>query len=197
MKDVKIEIPMASVPIEKMFQTEIDDAGKNELCMGFCDIEIAHSILRTYDKKLRPPNLQQVNEFVDKAVANGGFATLDGKDSYHGFCQNHEKIAEAVGLAGYEKVFEKVDAGKIFALLQWGSVVEIRKEGSHSMLAVSWGKGEDGKFYCKVVDPWPYSDDCLLDTGRMVTLRKVGDQLIDSRNIGWMGWYRKKGTSWI
>ena len=197
MSDSTVDIQMNDIPLEKIFQTQIDDGGKLALCVAYSTMHIANSILRAHDKSVPKLTLDSINKIVDESVANCGLASKDGFNSDRGWVKSHEKIAEAVGLKGYTKVYEEADASKIFALLQWGSMVELRHEGHHSMIATGWFKGKDEKFYCKVQDPWPYSDDCLLDTSRMVTLKKVNGKLVDSRTIELMGWFKKNGTDWV
>lgn len=187
----ELSIKMHHVSANDIKQTTISDKGANELCLALCDIQIAGSL----QKKVF--TLADVNRIVDAAIKNGGLASVDGKDSYHGFVQSHEKLAEAAGLTGYTKKYIKFDAAKIFALLQWGSLVELRDEGRHSVLATGWYKLED-KFYCTTSDPWPYTDDKRLDTARAMT-QKIGlrGAIVDSRSIEYIGFYVKNGTDWI
>lgn len=191
MSEQDISVKMRHVSANDIKQTTIDDKGANELCLALCDIQIAGSL----QKKVF--TLADVNRIVDAAIKNGGLASVDGKDSYHGFVQSHEKLAEAAGLTGYVKKYIKFDAAKIFALLQWGSLVELRDEGHHSLLATGWYKQGD-QFFCTTSDPWPYTDDKRLDTARAMT-QKVGPggKLIDSRSIEYIGFYVKSGTDWI
>lgn len=186
-----ITIKMKHVSANDIKQTTINDKGANELCLALCDIQIAASL----QKKVL--TLADINRIVDVAITNGGLASLDGKDSYHGFVKSHEKLAEAAGLTGYTKKYIKFDAAKIFALLQWGSLVELRDEGHHSLLATGWYKQGDS-FYCTCSDPWPYTNDVRLDTARGVT-QKTGlrGALVDSRSIEYIGFYVKENTEWI
>lgn len=186
-----ISVKMRHVSANDIKQTTINDKGANELCLALCDIQIAGSL----QKKVF--SLADVNRIVDAAIKNGGIASVDGKDSYHGFVKSHEKLAEAAGLTGYTKKYVKYDAAKIFALLQWGSLVELRDEGHHSLLATGWYKQGDS-FYCTTSDPWPYTDDKRLDTARAMTQKVgAGGKLIDSRSIEYIGFYIKNGTEWI
>lgn len=189
MNDVSVK--MRHISANDIKQTTIDDKGANELCLALCDIQIAGSLLK------KTFTLGDVNRIVKDAIKNGGLASVDGKDSYHGFVKSHEKLAEAAGLTGYVKKYIKFDAAKIFALLQWGSLVELRDEGKHSLLATGWYKLGD-EFFCSTSDPWPFTDDKRLDTARAMT-QKVGKggKLIDSRSIEYIGFYVKTGTDWI
>jgi hypothetical protein len=191
-------IEMNHVALNDIKQTQIDDKGNKALCLGLTNIQIAASILRAKDKSIAPLTLKDVDAIVDKAVANGGFADKD-KDgnSDNGWVLSHEKIAEAAGLFGYTKIYEKINKERLFALLQWGSLVELRDEGHHSLIATGWYQDENGNFFCTVSDPWPYSNDTLLDCQRWTTLRKSGDKLVDSRTIELIGFYVNPQTNWL
>lgn len=187
----EITVKMRHVSANDIKQTTIDDKAAAELCLFLSDVQICGSL----QKKVF--SLADINRIKMAAIKNGGLASHDGKDSYHGWVQSHEKIAEAAGLSGYTKKYIKFDAAKIFALLQWGSLVELRDEGHHSLLATGWYKLED-KFYCTTSDPWPYTDDKRLDTARAMT-QKIGlrGAIVDSRSIEYIGFYVKNGTEWI
>lgn len=189
---------MAHVAIDDIKQTDISDAGNKELCLCLADIQIAGSILLMQKKIATPFTLADIDRIVDAAILNGGLATADKQNSLHGYVLSHERVAEAAGLLGYVKKYELYDASRIFALLQWGSVVELRQEGRHSMLATGWFKADTGKVYCTVSDPWPATNDTLLDCDRAMTQRMVGEGFMkDSRRITHIGYYVRRGTNWL
>lgn len=193
-----VTVDMSHVAVEDIKQNDIADADANKLCLALCDIQLAGSILLGQKAIARPFNLADINRIVDKAIANGGIASVDGINSDSGWVKSHEKIAEAAGLFGYVKKYAPFDPAKIFALLQWKSLVELRDEGRHSLLATSWFKGEDGIFYCRTSDPWRPTNDTLLDTSRALTLRKDRNgNLVPSRSIEYIGYYVRNGTDWI
>jgi hypothetical protein len=180
------KIQMGGVSLNDIKQTEIDDAGKNELCLALCDLQLAAAQLG-----LRQ-TLDDVNKWIDEAVATGAIASKDGKNSFRGFVNNHEKLAAIVGLKGVRKIYEKFDVGRITALLQWRQAVELRDEGRHSLLCVNWYK-EDGKFYGATLDPWPFTDDKRIDLERATTQRKnAAGAWVDSRTIEFIGYYKEE-----
>lgn len=178
------KLQMGGVTLNDIKQTEIDDTDRNKLCLALCDLQMAAADLRL------TPTLADINKWIDEAVANGAIASKDGKNSFNGFVNNHEKLAAIVGLNGVRKVYEKFDLFKITALLQWKRAVELRDEGRHSLLAVNWYK-EGDKFYASTLDPWPYTDDKRVDLERATTQRLVSGKWVDSRTIEFIGYYEK------
>lgn len=192
-----VSVDMEHVSLNDIKQTTIDDKWNTKLCLWVADTQIAGSIRRIYDKTLSPFTLDDLNRFADECIARGGLARLDDKNSQDGFVLNHQIVAEVAGLKGYVKKYVPFDAAKIFALLQWKCLVELRDEGHHSLLATGWFKGDDGKFYCNTSDPWPATDDKRLDTARAMTQRLVNGKWIDSRSIEFIGYYVRRGTDWL
>lgn len=197
-----MKIQMNEIKLPTLRQTDISDTAKNELCLVYSGGQMAYQLRRRNEMKkgvkLPTWTMKDVDEFIDKAIGNGGVYTEDGVNSLHGMAKNHRKIAEAAGLYGYDKEYVKYDSAKIMALLQWDSLVELRDEGRHSLLATGWYK-EDDKFYCSTSDPWPYSDDLRLDCARAMTQKKVNGKWVDSRSIEYFAFYYKIGTDpkWI
>jgi len=204
-------LDVAQIKINKIFQTKIDDASADKLCLWMQNVLIAWSILRVKakadDRDLPEPlTLADFNRLNDACIANGGLARLTDGDSKEGFVLNHEKCAEAVGLYGYKKEYVKFsrdkkgacDVSDVLNLLTWGSLVELRDEGAHSLTAVGWYKA-NGKYYLEVRDPWPKTDDARFDCARGVTQRFVAGRWVDSRSIEYYAWFYKVGTSpkWI
>jgi hypothetical protein len=177
---------MKGVKLDHIFQTQIDDKANTELCLCLSDL-----LLAAADLKLSP-SLADVDRWVDEGVRVGALASRDGKNSEHGFVKNHEKLAEIVGLKGVKKIYEKFDIGRVTALLQWEKAVELRDEGHHSLLCVSW-REEGGEFYGEVLDPWPYTDDKRIDLKRGITQRLIKGEWKDSRSIEYIGYFEKVG----
>jgi len=202
---------VAHVKINQIYQTEIDDSSADKLCLWMQNILIPWSILRVKAKQEgrtlpEPLTLADFNRLNDICIKTGALAKLTDGDSKEGFVLNHEKCAEAVGLIGYKKQYEQFTKNKkgefdvsfVMNLLTWGSLVELRDDGKHSLTAVGWYKA-DGKFYLEVRDPWPKTDDARLDCSRCMTQRYVGGRWLDSRSIESFAWFYKVGTSpkWI
>jgi hypothetical protein len=195
-------IEMNSVSLNDIKQTAINDSGRNSLCLALANIQIAGSILRLRalreGKTIAPYTLEDIDRIVDEAVKNGGLRDLD-KDgnSDDGFVADHEKIAAAAGLFDVKKVYEKINKYRISALLQWGSCVEIRDEGRHSMIAYAWYVDANQNMFCRLSDPWPKTNDVLLDCQRWMTQRMVDGKLVDSRSVEHIGYYIDNKTKWV
>lgn len=191
-------IDMAHIAVQDIKQNDIADAAADKLCLALCDIQIAGSLLLLQGKRKTPFTLEDVDVIIDAAIANGGIASKDGVNSDNGWVASHEKVAEAAGLFGYTKKYTPFNAAILFALLQWGSLVELRDEGKHSLLATSWFKANDGVYYCTVSDPWRATNDIFIDSARALTYRadKTGT-LVPSRSIEYLGYYVRRGTNWI
>jgi len=171
------------IALNDIKQTDIDDAGKNALCMALCKIQIAGAMLgKVY-------NLDDINKIVDMCIQNGALRSKDGENS-DGWVLRHEKVAEACGLKGVKSVYKEFDRHDIVNRLQWGQPIELRDEGKHSLLCVGWYK-EGEKFYGEVFDPWPKTDDKRLDFERAVTQRMVKGKWVDSRTIELYSYFEK------
>lgn len=171
------------IKLNDIKQTEIDDAGRNALCMALCKIQMAGAMVgKVYD-------LAEVNKIVDRCIEIGALRSTDKKNS-DGWVANHEKIAEACGLKNVKNVYKKFDRYDIVNRIQWGQPIELRDEGKHSLLAVGWYK-EGDDFFLTVIDPWPKTDDKRLDLSRAMTQRKVGGKWVDSRSIEYYGYFEK------
>lgn len=205
-----VKIDIKKIELKTLRQTDIDDAGKNELCLVYSGLRVAYQLRRRLEAKkgVKLPDLDMpdIDRMIDECVANGGVKTHDKKNSWHGLAADHVKIAEAAGLFGYEKEYVKIgknpdgsfDCSFICALLQWDSLVELRDEGRHSLLATGWYL-EGTTVYCTTSDPWPYSDDLRFNTKTAMTERKVNGKWTPSRSIEFFAWYYKRGTNpkWI
>ena len=204
-------LDVANVKINQVFQTEIDDADADKLCLWMSNTLIAWSILRVKARLVEKPipaplTLDDFNRLKNVCLSNGALAKRDAANSLNGFVTNHEKCAEAVGLTGYKKEYVKfardkkgvVDVTPVLNLLSWGSIVELRDEGKHSLVATGWYKAE-GKYYLEVRDPWPKTNDTRFDCARGVTQRFEKGKWVDSRSIEFYGWFYRGGSSpkWV
>lgn len=204
-------LDVANVKINQVFQTEIDDASADKLCLWMSNVLISWSILRVLARLAGKPmpaplTLDDFNRLNDLSIKNGALAKLTDGDSKDGFVTNHEKCAEAVGLTGYKKEYVRfskdkkgnVEVTPVLNLLSWGSIVELRDEGKHSLVATGWYKA-DGKFYLEVRDPWPKTNDTRFDCARGMTQRFEKGKWVDSRSIEFYGWFYRVGSSpeWV
>lgn len=203
-------LPISDIKIEKIFQTQIDDSDADKLCLWMQDILIPWSILRLIKKQsgenVPSLTLADFDRLNDLCIKNGGLARRTDGDSENGYVNNHEKCAEAVGLFGYKKEYVKIpfnkdgtaDASFAVNLLQWGSLVELRDDGHHSLTATGAYKAE-GKYYLEVRDPWPKTDDTRFDCARAMTQRFTSKGWVDSRSIEYFAWFYKVGSSpkWV
>lgn len=180
-----VKIQMAQLRLNDIKQTAISDAGKNALCLGLCNLQMAAAELGLV------PDLQQIDAWIDESVRVGALRTIDGVNS-DGWVKpgGHEKMAAVVGLFNVRKVYKKFDVGIITARLQWKLPVELRDEGKHSLLCVGWHVDEvDGKIYGECLDPWPKTGDRRIDFARAMTQRIVNGKWVDSRSIEYIGYY--------
>jgi hypothetical protein len=197
MSETKTQV--SHIELKDLKQTRISDKWNTKLCTALCDIQIACGILLSKKELKAPFTYDDVDRIVDDSVRNGGLATKDGVNSEHGYVANHEKIAEAAGLYGFKKYYIKLDAAglsKMVALLQWGSPVELRDEGKHSLLAVG-AYLENGTLFLNVSDPWPYTNDERFNTKTNMTQRLEKGAWVDSRSIEYIGYYENKKTGWL
>lgn len=194
-------IEMTKISVTEVYQTEIDDKWATKLCMWLCEMWMAWSIRRIYNKKLAPWTKADLNRLNDESIKEGGLKKLTDGDSDNGFVTDHEINARVAGLKGYTKIYEKLDdAGKakLVNLLQWEVICELRDEGKHSMLAIGWSFDESsGTTYIEMFDPWKATNDLRMDLKRGMTQRKVNGKWVDSRSVESFAWYRKNGEDWI
>jgi hypothetical protein len=192
---------VAHIELKDIKQTAISDTWKTKLCTALCNIQICCGIMLTKGLLKNPFSISDIDRIVDEAVKNGGLSTKDGENSDNGYVANHEKIAEAAGLPGkWKKLYPRLDAdglANILALLQWGSPVELRDEGKHSLLATG-SYLENGIIFLEVIDPWPYTDDKRLNTKTNMTQKKnEKGEWVDSRSIEFYGWYKNLISGWL
>lgn len=180
-------ITVKHIALNDIKQTDIDDAGKNALCMALCNIQMAGAMIG------KVFTLKDVDRIVDQCVANGALRSTDRVNS-DGWVVSHEKIAEACGLPYVKKFYKKFDRHDIINRLQWGQPIELRDEGKHSLLCVGWFK-EGDKFYGECLDPWPKTDDKRIDFERATTQRKEKGKWVDSRTIEFYGYFEKKNAA--
>lgn len=181
-----VRIQMGQVQLNDIKQTAISDGGKNALCLGLVNLQMAAAEMGLV------PDLEQIDAWVDESIRVGALRTKDGVNSDGWILPGgHEKMAAIVGLRGVRKVYVKFDVGIITARLQWKLPVELRDEGKHSLLCVGWFQDVDGKIYGECLDPWPKTDDKRIDFDRAMTQRIVNGKWVDSRSIEYIGYYQR------
>lgn len=189
-----------NIKLNHIWQTDIDDASADKLCMWLCEIFMGWSYAYKANRAVVCPDLGKINELKNEAIARVGLAKLDNNNSKDGYVLDHEiNFQLAGGPKGYTKIYEyfnKAGHEKVVNLLQWGVLVELRDEGKHSLLA-NGSYIEEGTTYLSVVDPWPKTDDKRFNCDTYMSQRKVGDKWVDSRSIECFAWYRKNDTDWI
>ncbi len=198
MTESGIIIQMNAIAVNRVYQTEINDRWASKLCMWLCEMWMAWSLLKRKNPDLKPFTKADLDHLNNECIAKGGLKKLTAEDSDNGFVANHEINAECVGLKGFKKIYEPIDAAKCVNLIQWGAIIELRDDGRHSMLAIGWYV-ENGKTYLNMFDPWKQTNDGRFDCARNMTQRFVNGAWADSRSVESFAWYYKVGTSpkWI